>query len=75
MTLKIMSTKGIPQSQQLQQQQQQLAFQQQMHLNSLQILLTSYKDIPESDQIKSQLAKAVLELLQPFLPASTIITE
>lgn len=70
-----MSTKATPQSQLVQQQQQQFAFQQQMHLNSLQILLTSYKDIPAEDPIKDKLSQAVIELLQPFLPVSSVITE
>ena len=70
-----MSTKGIPQTQQLQAQHQQLAFQQQMHLNSLQLILNIYKDIPSEDPLKPKLLTAATELLQPFLPASSIITE
>lgn len=67
-----MSTKAISQSSQ---QAQQLAFQQRMHLDSLQMLLKSYTDIQsDTDPVKAKLSTAISQLLEPFLPASTIIT-
>lgn len=74
-----MSTKGIPQSQiqqqQLMHQQQQYIQHQRMLIDSLQMLFSSYKELPETDPLKSKLQTAISELLQPFLPASKVVTE
>jgi len=68
-----MSTKATPQSQI---QSQQLAFQQRMHLDSLKMLLDAYGSLPsETDPVKLKLTLAINQLLEPFLPASTVITQ
>jgi hypothetical protein len=67
-----MSTKATPQAQLM---QQQMHMQQQMLLSSLQMFLNAYKDLSPEDSLKPKLQSVISELLQPFLPASKVITE